>query len=152
MQELSLLNLEEIKKILPHRYPFLLLDRVLELEEGKSCKAIKNITGNEYFFQGHFPGNPMMPGVLIVEAMAKAAGIAAFSSEAKRGERWALFAGIDKARFKSPVTPGDQLLIETEYITHKMSLWKFRGRATVDGRLAAQAEIRVAVVDRFPSS
>ena len=148
-----MLNLEEIKKILPHRYPFLLLDRVLELEEGKSCKALKNVTGNEQFFQGHFPGNPVMPGVLIIEAMAQAVGVTAFASQANdKGDRLVLFAGIEKARFKTPVVPGDQLIIETEYISSKMRFWNFKGTASVDGKLAAQAEIRVALVDNLPTS
>ena len=148
-----MLNLEQIKAILPHRYPFLLLDRVLELEEGKRCKAIKNVTGNEQFFQGHFPGSPVMPGVLIIEAMAQAVGIALFASHVNEtGNQLALFAGIDKARFKSPVVPGDQLLIETEYISSKMRFWNFKGTATVDGRLAARAEIRVVLVDNLPTS
>lgn len=146
-----MLNLEEIKKILPHRFPFLLLDRVLELEEGKRCKAVKNVTGNELFFEGHFPGNPIMPGVLIVEAIAQAAGIAAFSSVKDPSRYLVLFAGIEKARFKNPVTPGDQLIIESECLVHKMSMWRFKGSATVEGRLAARAEISVAVVDRPPS-
>lgn len=148
-----MLNLEQIKAILPHRYPFLLLDRVLELEEGKRCKAIKNVTGNEQFFQGHFPGSPVMPGVLIIEAMAQAVGIALFASHAKdKGEQLALFAGIDKARFKTPVVPGDQLVIETEFISSKMRFWNFKGTATVDGKLAARAEIRVVLVDKLPNS
>ena len=120
--ENPLLNLEDIKRILPHRFPFLLLDRVLELEEGKRCKAIKNVTGNEIFFEGHFPGNPIMPGVLIVEAMAQAAGIAAFSTVKDPSKYLVFFAGIEKARFKNPVMPGDQLIIESECLVHKMSI------------------------------
>lgn len=142
------LQIEDIKKMLPHRYPFLLLDRVLELDEGKRCRALKNVTGNEYFFEGHFPGNPVMPGVLIVEAMAQVCGIAAFALVKDAAKKWPLFAGIDKARFKRPVVPGDQLIIEAEYTTHKLNLWVFSVRATVDGQIVAQAEIRTAIVHK----
>jgi 3-hydroxyacyl-[acyl-carrier-protein] dehydratase len=137
-----MLMLEEIKRRLPHRYPFLLVDRVLEIEEGQRCKALKNVTGNELFFQGHFPGYPVFPGVLIVEAMAQAAGLAAYTLEPNPEQRWVLFAGIDKARFKRPVVPGDQLIIEVERVTHRLGLYVFKGKATVSGELAAQAEVR----------
>ena len=143
---MAVLEIEDIKKMLPHRYPFLLLDRVLELEEGRRCKALKNVTNNEPFFEGHFPGNPVMPGVLIVEAMAQACGIAAFALEPDVSKMWLLFAGIDKARFKRPVVPGDQLIIEAEYLAHKMNIWSFAVKATVDGKVVAQAEIRTATV------
>lgn len=145
-----MLSLEEIKKILPHRYPFLLLDRVLELETGKRCKALKNLTGNEYFFEGHFPGNPVMPGVLIVEALAQACGVAAFSMDEKPETKLMLFAGIEKARFRRPVLPGDQLILETEFVARKLGLWIFTGKAFVNNKMVAQAEIRMAEVENAP--
>lgn len=142
------LYIEDIKQMLPHRYPFLLIDRVLELEEGRRCKALKNVTGNEPFFQGHFPGNPVMPGVLIVEAMAQACGVAAFALDEDVQNKWLLFAGIDKARFKRPVVPGDQLLIEANYLNHRMNVWSFDVTATVDGNRVAHAELRVATIPK----
>lgn len=143
-----MLMIEAIKKMLPHRYPFLLIDRVLEVEEGKRCRALKNVTANEDFFQGHFPGNPVMPGVLIVEAMAQACGIAAFALEKDVQDKWLLFAGIDKARFKRPVVPGDQLIIDAEYVANKLNMWVFQVTASVDGKLVSKAEIRVATVNK----
>lgn len=149
---MPILQIEDIKKMLPQRYPFLLLDRVLELEEGKRCKAVKNVTSNEPFFQGHFPGYPIMPGVFIVEAMAQACGIAIVAALVALHEdvanKWLMFAGIEKARFKRPVIPGDQLIIEAVYTFHKLNLWVFSVRATVDGQIVAQAEIRTAIVHK----
>lgn len=143
-----MLMLDEIKRRLPHRYPFLLIDRVLEIEEGQSCKAVKNVTGTEAFFEGHFPEYPVLPGVLILEAMAQAAGIAAYSLGDNATGRLVLLAGIDKARFKRPVVPGDQLLLHVNRLSHRMGLYVFGGKATVDGELAAQAEVRFVVVPR----
>jgi 3-hydroxyacyl-[acyl-carrier-protein] dehydratase len=144
------LSLQEIKKMLPHRYPMLLLDRVLELEEGVRCKALKNVTGNEDFFQGHFPGNPIMPGVLIVEALAQVCGITGYALEPDADNKWLLFAGINKARFKRPVVPGDQLILEAEYISNKLGIWFFKGKATVDDKIVATAELLVATVNKEP--
>lgn len=140
--------LDEIKRFLPHRYPLLLVDRILSIEPGKRCRALKNVTANEEFFNGHFPTRPLMPGVLIVESMAQACGILAYSIEENPESKFLLFAGIDKARFKRPVVPGDQLVLETEFVSQRLSMWVFQGRAFVDEKLVAQAEVRVATVDK----
>jgi len=136
--------LEEIKKILPHRYPFLLVDRVLEIEKGKFCRAFKNISGNEEVFQGHFPNQSVMPGVMIVEAMAQTAGIVIHSdNEGTKSSEIVFFAGIDKAKFRIPVIPGDQLVLETNLINKRRNFWIFDGKASVDNKIAAQAEIKL---------
>lgn len=142
MSELPM-NIAEIMGLLPHRYPFLLVDRVLELTPGERIVAVKNVTINEPHFPGHFPGHPVMPGVLILEAMAQTAGLLAFrSTELKADEKNVIyFAGIDGARFKRPVVPGDQLRMEASVITVKRGIWKFAVRATVDGQLASEAEL-----------
>ena len=145
---MSVMDIEAIKRMLPHRYPFLMIDRVLELEDGKRCVALKNVTGNEEYFEGHFPGNPVMPGVLIVEAMAQACGIAAFGLTKDAEDQWLLFAGIEKARFKKTVVPGDQLILDAEYKAHKLNVWVFHVKATVEGKRVAQAEIRIVTVPK----
>jgi 3-hydroxyacyl-[acyl-carrier-protein] dehydratase len=136
------LDIKKIMEYLPHRYPFLLIDRVLELEPGKRIVAIKNVTINEPFFQGHFPGQPIMPGVLLIEAMAQAWGVLAIRTTGQKVKSAdVLFIGIDKARFRRPVLPGDQVRFELESIGLKRLIWKFRGKAFVDGNLVAEAEL-----------
>uniref|UniRef100_A1AWK0 3-hydroxyacyl-[acyl-carrier-protein] dehydratase FabZ n=2 Tax=Candidatus Ruthturnera TaxID=1541743 RepID=FABZ_RUTMC len=137
------MSIQDVKNYLPHRYPFLLIDRVLELEIGKSIVALKNVTFNEPQFTGHFPEQPIMPGVMIVEALAQATGILAFKSEAGKpidGQIYMLV-GIDKVRFKRMVEPGDQLRLEVEVITIKRGIWKFKCKATVDNQIITSAEL-----------
>lgn len=140
---MSGMNVSEIKNFLPHRYPFLLVDKVLELEEGRYIKAIKNVTVNEPFFNGHFPGKPIMPGVLIIEAMAQSTGLLGFrtmSAEPQPNTLYMLVA-VDKARFKRQVEPGDQLVLEAEIVKKKGIMWVFNTKASVDGELVASAEL-----------
>ncbi len=137
-----------IQQILPHRYPFLLVDRILEVEPQRRIVGIKNVTANEPFFQGHFPGKPVMPGVLIVEAMAQVGGVLLLSDVPDRDKKLVLFAGIDEARFRRPVVPGDQVRFEVEVLRLKASTCKLQGKAFVDGALAAEAVILSAMVDR----
>src|SRR3990170_4956745 len=140
---MSILDIHEVLEHLPHRYPFLLVDRVLELEKGKRIVALKNVTINEPFFQGHFPHHPVMPGVLQIEALAQAAGILSFQTMGRRSDDRSVyyFVGIDHARFKRPVMPGDQLRLEVEIVRMSRSIWKYAGRALVDGAVAAEAEL-----------
>jgi 3-hydroxyacyl-[acyl-carrier-protein] dehydratase len=143
------LDIAGILEHLPHRYPFLLVDRVLEVEPGKRIRAIKNVTINEPFFQGHFPGAPVMPGVLIIEAMAQAAAILSFRTldAVPDGSRLIYFAGIDNARFKRRVVPGDQLVLEAELTRIVRGIGKFTARARVGEALAAEAELMAALRD-----
>lgn len=145
--DIATLDIKEIVKLLPHRYPFLLVDRILNGEKGKSLVGLKNVTMNEPFFQGHFPSDPIMPGVLILEGMAQAGGILAYYSLPEMiGKKLIYFAGIDKVRFRRPVVPGDQLIFEMEVIKHKGKIWKMAGRAMVDNEVAAEAEFMAAFV------
>lgn len=138
-----IMDIHEVLKYLPHRFPFLLIDRVIEMEEGKSLVALKNVTINEPFFVGHFPIRPVMPGVLIVEALAQAAGVLAYKSTNTSPEDGTLylFAGIDNARFRRVVEPGDQLRLEVKVLRSKSDIWKLEGVAQVDGEIACAAEL-----------
>jgi 3-hydroxyacyl-[acyl-carrier-protein] dehydratase len=137
------LDINQIKQYLPHRYPMLLVDRVLEWESGKSITAIKNVTANEEFFNGHFPNKPVMPGVLMVEAMAQTAAILSFLTMEKKPDENTIvyFVGIDNVRFKRPVEPGDQLKMEIEITRVSRGIWKYKAKATVDGQLALEGDL-----------
>lgn len=149
---MNTLDVQEVLKRLPHRYPFLLVDRVLDYVPGESLVAIKNVTINEPFFPGHFPRRPVMPGVLILESLAQATGILAILSENGRlGENSLYyFVGIDKARFKKPVVPGDQLTLEVKLNRTMRNMWMFSGEAKVEGKVVASAEIMCAAKDFEP--
>ncbi len=149
---MSVLDVRAILDLLPHRYPFLLVDRVLEIESGKRIVALKNVTINEPFFVGHFPHLPVMPGVLQIEALAQAAGILSFQTMGRKSDDRSVyyFVGIDNARFKRPVVPGDQLRLEVEIVRVARSLWKYSGRALVDGQIAAQADLMCTLRDIEP--
>lgn len=137
-------EIEEILSLLPHRYPFLLVDRVTELEMGKRIFAYKNITFNEPCFTGHFPGKPIFPGVLMLEALAQTAGILGFKTMPDTEDLY-LYAGVDKARFKTPVIPGDKLDLEVDFIKERRGIWKFKGVASVSGQEACTAEFMCAM-------
>jgi 3-hydroxyacyl-[acyl-carrier-protein] dehydratase len=140
--------IQEILDFLPHRYPFLLIDRVVEFEPAKRLVAIKNVTFNEPFFQGHFPGYPIMPGVLVVEAMAQAGGMIMMAEIPDRNKKLVVFTGIERAKFRRPVTPGDQLRIEVEVLAFRSRAGRIAGRALVDGKLACEATLTCQVVPR----
>jgi len=142
------LTIQEIMDFLPHRYPFLLIDRVLEFEPQKRIVVIKNVTMNEPFFQGHFPGHPLMPGVLIVEAMAQAGAVLLLSELEDRHSKLAVFTGIDGAKFRRSVTPGDQIRIEVGVVSFRPRAGKMEGKAYVDGKLACEATLTCMIVPR----
>ncbi len=144
----DVLSIRDIMKLLPHRYPFLLVDRVLEWEKGAYIKALKNVSCNEGFFQGHFPEQPIMPGVLILEALAQAGGILVSLSVPDAASKLFVFTGMDKVRFRRPVHPGDQLILESGELRQRMQLVKMHCKATVEGELACEAELSAAIVDR----
>jgi 3-hydroxyacyl-[acyl-carrier-protein] dehydratase len=142
-----MMDIKEIQKLLPHRYPFLLVDRIIDIEPGIKAVGIKNVTINEEFFQGHFPGHPVMPGVLIIEALAQVAGVLAFRSGVSEG-RSVYFMSIEKAKFRKPVVPGDQLRLEISVLQQRGNVWKFSGNAVVEEKVVAEAEFTAMVTDR----
>ncbi len=149
----KVLNVMEIQKILPHRYPFLLVDRVTEFEAGKSIEGYKNVSISEPVFQGHFPEHPIYPGVMIIEGMAQAGGVLAFQSLDKEGQEAAkdkvvYFMSIDKAKFRSPVTPGDRLIYRLSVLKNKGAIWFFDAKAYVDEKLVAEAQLKAMIVDK----
>lgn len=143
--QLNRLEVQEIMAMLPHRYPFLLVDRVVDYTPGESLTAIKNVTINEPIFTGHFPGMPIFPGVLILEALAQATGILGFKTVTERAENELyLFAAIDEARFKKPVVPGDTMVLEVKFLKERRNMWKFYGEAKVEGQIVCSAELMCA--------
>ena len=146
---MTILNINQIKKILPHRYPFLMVDRVIDFKSGEFLKAIKNVTVNEPFFQGHFPQQPIMPGVMIIEAMAQATAL--YGELVVEGgmddDILYYLVGVDKARFRQTVCPGDQLLLQVNFLTVKRNIWKFATTAKVDDKLVASAELMTTIAD-----
>lgn len=147
-QEAVVLDALAIQKILPHRYPFLLVDRIIELTPMQRVVGIKNVTINEPFFNGHFPGRPIMPGVLILEAMAQTGGIMLLNEQNKAGDKLVYFTGIDNVKFRKPVQPGDRLRFEMEMVKFRQSIYKMRGKAFVEERLVCEAELSAALIDR----
>lgn len=141
------LDINQIKEYLPHRYPLLLVDRVLHWESGKNITAIKNVTVNEEFFNGHFPHKPVMPGVMMIEALAQTAALLSFLTVGKKPDENSIvyFIGIDGARFKRPVEPGDQLKMQVELTRHARGIWKYKAQASVDGQIAVEAELMCTV-------
>ncbi|MDD5438809.1 MAG: 3-hydroxyacyl-ACP dehydratase FabZ [Candidatus Omnitrophica bacterium] len=141
----AIYDVNQIKSILPHRYPFLLVDKIIEMEPGKRIVGVKNVTNNEPFFQGHFPGNPIMPGVLTVEALAQTCGVLALQDEEKRG-KLALFASIKEARFRKPVVPGDTLILEVNVTSNRSRIVQCEGVARVDGEVVTEATMMFAIM------
>ena len=147
-----IMNVVEIQRILPHRYPFLFVDAVVEMERLKSIVSVKNVTINEAYFQGHFPGAPVMPGVLIIESMAQTGGLLLLQEVPDREKKLLYFAAVDGARFRRPVVPGDQLRVEMKVLSWRGDFCKLEGRATVDGQLVAEATLMCKMVDREPAA
>ncbi len=143
-----MVKVSEIQEILPHRYPFLLVDRIEEIELGKRIVGVKNVTINEPFFQGHFPGFPIMPGVLIIEAMAQVGGVLAFKSSKDANKKLVYFIGIDNARFRRSVFPGDQIRLELEVLQERPPYWRLKGKSYVNGELVCEAELLAKLADR----
>ena len=143
-----MLDVTEIMKLLPHRYPFLLVDRVTEMDPGKKIVGLKNVTMNEPFFPGHFPGHPVMPGVLIVEAMAQVAAILVYASSDDNKGKITYFVGIENTKFRKPVVPGDQLRLELEVIGIRRGIYTFSGKAYVEGKLVTESELRATFADK----
>lgn len=144
------MNAQEILQLLPHRYPFLMLDRILECTPGQRVLALKNVSMNEPWCQGHFPGMPLMPGVLIVEAIAQACGVIALTAHPDFKGKAVYLAALDGFRFRKPVVPGDQLRIAVEKVAEKRAIWKFAARVEVDGKLVAEGEVMATVADAAP--